>query len=83
MGHSDLVERALLPVLPPPEEFPFSLRLNADTLASAGSSSMAAVCGGALALTDAGVPLQALVAGGWMGRGCVVGWVRLCAFRFV
>ena len=64
MGHSDLAERALLPVMPSIEEFPFSLRLNADTLASAGSSSMAAVCGGALALADAGVPLKALVAGG-------------------
>ena len=64
MGHGELAERALLPVIPPLEEFPFSLRLNADTLASAGSSSMAAVCGGALALWDAGVPLKALVAGG-------------------
>ena len=72
-GHSDLVERALLPVLPPEPEFPFALRLNADTLASAGSSSMAAVCGGALALADAGVPLKALVAGELGGMGGV-GW---------
>jgi len=50
-------------VLPDDTEFPFSLRLNADTLSSAGSSSMAAVCGGSLALADAGVPLKALVAG--------------------
>ena len=63
MGHSELAERALLPVLPDEAAFPFSLRLHADTLASAGSSSMAAVCGGSLALADAGVPLKALVAG--------------------
>ncbi|KAL4458391.1 hypothetical protein ABPG75_013256 [Micractinium tetrahymenae] len=63
MGHSELAERALLPVLPDEGAFPFSLRLNADTLASSGSSSMAAVCGGSLALADAGVPLKALVAG--------------------
>lgn len=50
-------------MLPDQEGFPFSLRLNADTLASSGSSSMAAVCGGSLALLDAGVPLCALVAG--------------------
>ena len=63
MGHSELAERALLPVIPDPDAFPFCLRLNAETLASAGSSSMAAVCGGSLALADAGVPLKALVAG--------------------
>ncbi|EFN54220.1 hypothetical protein CHLNCDRAFT_36088 [Chlorella variabilis] len=67
MGHSDLAERALLPVIPDMQAFPFSLRLNAETLASAGSSSMAAVCGGALALADAGVPLKALVAGVTVG----------------
>ncbi|KAL4429595.1 hypothetical protein ABPG77_008644 [Micractinium sp. CCAP 211/92] len=67
MGHSELAERALLPVLPDDAAFPFSLRLNADTLASSGSSSMAAVCGGSLALADAGVPLKALVAGVTVG----------------
>eukprot|EP00887_Chlorella_sp_A99_P006254 scaffold3.g6254.t1 len=63
LGHSALVERALAPALPSVADFPFTLRLNADTLSSSGSSSMAAVCGGALALVDAGVPLSALVAG--------------------
>ena len=63
LGHSTLVERALAPAMPPPVDFPFTLRLNADILASAGSSSMAAVCGGALALVDAGVPMRALVVG--------------------
>ena len=74
MGHSELAERALLPVIPSLEDFPFSLRLNADTLASAGSSSMAAVCGGSLALWDAGVPLKGLVAGVAVGLLSESGW---------
>jgi polyribonucleotide nucleotidyltransferase len=74
VGHSDLAERALLPVLPNESDFPFSLRLNADTLASSGSSSMAAVCGGSLALLDAGVPLKGMVAGKRPGVGMSEGW---------
>lgn len=78
-GHSSLVERAMLPVLPSAAEFPFPLRLNADTLASNGSSSLAAVCGGSLALADAGVPLRSLVAGvsvGLMTEHCWDGTAR-------
>ncbi|KAK9811328.1 hypothetical protein WJX72_001896 [[Myrmecia] bisecta] len=62
-GHSALVERALAAVMPQQEAFPFTLRINADTLEADGSSAMAAVCGGALALADAGVPITSLVAG--------------------
>ncbi|PSC68371.1 polyribonucleotide nucleotidyltransferase [Micractinium conductrix] len=77
-GHSELCERALLPVLPAENEFPFSLRINAETLASAGSSSMAAVSGGALALADAGVPLKALVAGISVGLFMDDSWDGAC-----
>lgn len=63
VGHGNLAERALAPVLPPAELFPWAVRVNAETLGSNGSSSMAAVCGGAMALRNAGVPLRALVAG--------------------
>ena len=74
LGHSALVERSLLPVMPAAADFPFTLRLNADTLASSGSSSMAAVCGGSLALMDSGVPLRALVAGVSVGLLREAGW---------
>ncbi len=67
IGHGALAERALRPVLPSAENFPFTLRLVAETLESNGSSSMAAVCGGSLALMDAGVPVKAPVAGIAMG----------------
>ncbi len=63
IGHGALAEKALVPVLPTPEEFPYTVRLVSDILESNGSSSMATVCGGALSLMDAGVPLKAPVAG--------------------
>ncbi len=63
IGHGALAERALSPVMPSKEEFPYTVRLVSDILESNGSSSMATVCGGTLALMDAGVPLKAPVAG--------------------
>jgi polyribonucleotide nucleotidyltransferase len=67
IGHGLLAERALLPVVPPMEEFPYVLRLVSDVLASNGSTSMASVCGSTLSMMDAGVPLRAPVAGIAMG----------------
>lgn len=67
IGHGALAEKALLPVLPSREEFPYTIRLVSETLSSNGSSSMAAVCGSTLALMDAGVPIRAPVAGVAMG----------------
>jgi polyribonucleotide nucleotidyltransferase len=67
IGHGALAERALEPVIPPVEEFPYTLRLVSETLASNGSSSMASVCGSTLALMDAGVPIKAPVSGVAMG----------------
>ena len=57
IGHGALAERALLPVLPTKEDFPYTLRLMSEVLESNGSSSMASVCGSTLALMDAGVPI--------------------------
>jgi polyribonucleotide nucleotidyltransferase len=67
IGHGALAERALLPVLPPKEEFPYTIRLMSEVLESNGSSSMASVCGSTLALMDAGVPIREHVAGVAMG----------------
>ncbi len=67
IGHGALAERALLSVVPNKEEFPYTIRLVSDILESNGSSSMATVCGGSLALMDAGVPVKAAVAGVAMG----------------
>ncbi len=67
IGHGNLAERALQGVLPPFEEFPYTIRIVSDVLESNGSSSMASVCGGSLALFDAGVKLRAAVAGVAMG----------------
>src|ERR1039457_3493083 len=67
IGHGLLAERALLPVVPSPEEFPYTLRLVSDVLASNGSTSMASVCGSTLSLMAAGVPIHAPVAGIAMG----------------
>jgi polyribonucleotide nucleotidyltransferase len=67
IGHGALAERALEPMLPGPDSFPYTIRLVSDILESNGSSSMATVCGGTLALMDAGVPLQSPVAGIAMG----------------
>jgi polyribonucleotide nucleotidyltransferase len=67
IGHGNLAERALQGVLPPFEEFPYTIRIVSDVLESNGSSSMASVCGGSLALFDAGVPIRSAVAGVAMG----------------
>lgn len=68
IGHGALAEKALASVVPTEENFPFSVRVTADTLASNGSSSMAAVCGGSLALMEAGVPISEHVAGVSIGK---------------
>ncbi len=67
IGHGALAERALLPVIPKTEEFPYTLRLVSEILESNGSSSMASICGSTLSLMDAGVPLKRPVAGIAMG----------------
>jgi polyribonucleotide nucleotidyltransferase len=67
IGHGNLAERALQGVLPEFEQFPYTIRIVSDILESNGSSSMASVCGGSLALFDAGVPMRAAVAGVAMG----------------
>ena len=67
IGHGNLAERALQGVLPPFEEFPYTIRIVSDILESNGSSSMASVCGGSLSLMDAGVPIKGAVAGVAMG----------------
>ena len=63
IGHGALAERALLPVIPPVEEFPYTLRLVSEVLSSNGSTSQGSICGSTLALMDAGVPISAPVAG--------------------
>lgn len=67
IGHGALAERALVPVIPPADEFPYTLRLVSEVLSSNGSSSMASVCGSTLALMDTGVPITAPVTGVAMG----------------
>jgi DNA polymerase III epsilon subunit family exonuclease len=67
IGHGHLAERALLPVLPSHDEFPYVIRLVSECVTSNGSTSMASTCGSTLALMDAGVPIKAPVAGAAMG----------------
>jgi len=67
VGHGALAERALLPMIPAEDTFPYTIRVVSDILESNGSSSMASVCGGSLSMMDAGVPLKAAVAGIAMG----------------
>ena len=67
IGHGRLAKRALIPVLPSPEDFAYSIRVVSEITESNGSSSMASVCGGCLAMMDAGVPVKAHVAGVAMG----------------
>jgi polyribonucleotide nucleotidyltransferase len=67
VGHGFLAERAILPLLPSAEEFPYTIRVVSEVLESNGSSSMATVCGSCLSLMDAGVPIKAAVAGIAMG----------------
>lgn len=63
IGHGALAEKAILPILPPKESFPYTIRIVSEALASNGSTSMGSVCGSTLALMDAGVPIKAPVAG--------------------
>ena len=67
IGHGALAERALVPMIPSQEEFPYTIRVVSDILESNGSSSMASVCGSSMSLMDAGVPLKSPVAGVAMG----------------
>jgi polyribonucleotide nucleotidyltransferase len=67
IGHGALAERALIPVLPTKEEFPYTIRVVSETLESNGSSSMASTCGSTLSLMDAGVPIKEMIAGIAMG----------------
>ena len=67
IGHGALAEKALLPVIPTTEQFPYAFRLVSEVLSSNGSTSMASVCGSSLSLMDAGVPISAAVAGVAMG----------------
>jgi len=67
IGHGALAERALLPMIPSEEEFPYTIRVVSDVLSSNGSTSQASICGSSLALMDAGVPIKAPVAGIAMG----------------
>ncbi|MCC6321094.1 MAG: polyribonucleotide nucleotidyltransferase [Phycisphaerales bacterium] len=68
IGHGALAERSLMGILPSPEEFPYTIRVVSDITESNGSSSMASVCGGCLAMMDAGVPIKATCAGISVGR---------------
>ncbi|OAY79355.1 Polyribonucleotide nucleotidyltransferase 2, mitochondrial [Ananas comosus] len=63
VGHGTLAEKALLAVLPPENDFPYAVRVNSEVMASDGSTSMASVCGGSIALMDAGIPVREHVAG--------------------
>src|ERR671936_493830 len=67
IGHGALAQRALEAMIPPPDEFPYTIRIVSETLESNGSSSMGSVCGSTLALMDAGVPIKAPVSGIAMG----------------
>ncbi len=67
IGHGALAERALVPVLPRDEDFPYTIRLVSEVLSSSGSTSMASVCAGSLSLMDAGIPVKSSVAGVAMG----------------
>jgi polyribonucleotide nucleotidyltransferase len=67
IGHGALAERALVPVIPAADQFPYTIRLVSEILESNGSSSMASVCGSTLSLMDAGVPIKAMVSGVAMG----------------
>ena len=67
IGHGALAQRALEPMIPPADEFPYTIRIVSETLESNGSSSMGSVCGSTLALMDAGVPIKAPVSGIAMG----------------
>ena len=67
IGHGALAERAILPVLPSEDDFPYAIRIVSECLSSNGSTSMGSVCGSSLSLMDAGIPIKAPVAGIAMG----------------
>ena len=67
IGHGALAERALEPMIPSPEEFPYAIRVVSEAISSNGSTSQASICGSTMALMDAGVPLKKPVAGCAMG----------------
>src|SRR3989454_8068922 len=67
IGHGALAEKAILPALPSPDDFPYAIRVVSEALESNGSTSMASVCGSTLALMDAGVPLRDMIGGIAMG----------------
>lgn len=71
IGHGSLAEKALMPVLPPKEDFPYTIRVVSEVMSSNGSSSMASTCGSTLALMDAGVPIKKPVAGIAMGLASI------------
>ena len=71
IGHGALAEKALLPIIPDKESFPYTIRLVSEILSSNGSSSMASVCGSSLALLDAGVPIKSVISG--ISVGIVIG----------
>ncbi|OHE89249.1 MAG: polyribonucleotide nucleotidyltransferase [Verrucomicrobia bacterium RIFCSPLOWO2_12_FULL_64_8] len=84
VGHGALAERSLLPVVPPEDVFPYTIRLTSEIMASNGSTSMASICGGCLSLMDAGVPIVAPVAGISCGlitetddKGAITRWVTV------
>jgi len=84
IGHGALAERSLLPVVPPEDVFPYSIRITSEIMASNGSTSMASICGGCLSLMDAGVPIVAPVAGISCGlitendaSGAITRWVTV------
>ena len=84
IGHGALAERSLVPILPPEDVFPYSIRVVSEIMASNGSTSMASICGGCLALMDAGVPIIAPVAGISCGlmtemdaKGGITKWVTI------
>jgi len=68
IGHGALAERALLPVIPTPEQFPYTIQLVSEVMSSNGSTSMASTCGSTLSMMDAGVPIKAPIAGVAMGK---------------
>jgi len=70
IGHGNLAERAILPVLPSPDDFPYAIRLTCEVTSSNGSSSMGSVCGATLSMLDAGVPIITPVAGVSVGLSC-------------
>ncbi len=81
IGHGALAERSIAPVIPSTEDFPYAIRISSEVCESNGSTSMASVCGGVLALMDAGVPIKTPVAG--ISVGLVTDGMREGAFQAI